>query len=967
MRVMIFLMDNTDSLVMTRPLLETLRAAGAQATLVHYWSTDLFPIEDLLAYRPNYLTLSDGGLGTIPRVSRAQYLELCGDDIDFHGCQYHNLAVRGFPPTREFLYEDSMYHQWFYGLAYRAESLLRTVDPDVVIVNHGSETISKLLYAKSRHLGYPTLLSESSFVPGKFLIDSVGMHFFPGQHRIERDWPGVRETPLDPSQRDALARYLETWRSQGTSKYAQAESRPEVEQLGRFLGSGRKTLFVVDQLAWDANILNGHRAYASFPAMVESVRERCPADWQIVYKLHPRNPDAEGVAVGPNGPRELIVRDISIHRLLRDCDAVLTYSSNVGMEALAYGRPVIVAGRPHYADRGLTLDLEVPEALPERLQQARSFRPEAQVRDRYLHHVLFDYLIDTGDTTRLLARFEEAGGGEPERCPFSSHYPPWFGAYRKAATSYNELASQNYSHDEILAAIGRIPPPPRAEVLVRSDAHEDWARLESGERQVAYDWCGVAENHRVRYGLARELVRPGQRILDISCGTGYGTFLLTSGTGATGVGVDCSEEAIEFARDFFHAPGAEYVHASAGSFPLGEREFDLIVSFETVEHLADDRRFLARLWRALRPGGQLLVSVPNLERYPMQAHQFHVRHYSPESLAALLARLPDVAWTRLLGQVEDRRITERADGKHLLGIVAKSAGVDAPILGPEVIDRALPCTTVEFEEARQSRWRFRPCRFQVPGGESTGRSVAIELASSQGCAVFGPYARLRPGSYAAGFLVGLSSTGERFEGRLVLDIVTHTGRIYEAIELSGRVLDELHDERRLIVAPFRHDRYEEAIEFRVRVEGGPMKATLTFEGVEVRDMSMAGCRPDESWPEAAGSDSRDPGDPFESGVVLLDLARQERERAEAARQVLEQERGEFDRQRIAWKATLDHYEKTLEQWRRERDHLAASHHHLERQLVETQEQLRPYRLIDRLGVVRSSYRWARGLKRRLVS
>src|SRR5690606_20529471 len=106
-----------------------------------YSSEEAIPIDDLIATGARLLPLSDGGFGTIPRLSRRQYEALCGDDLDFLGCQYHNLARLGFPATRDYLFRDSMFHQWFHGFAYRAEVLLKETRPDVVIIHSGSEPL----------------------------------------------------------------------------------------------------------------------------------------------------------------------------------------------------------------------------------------------------------------------------------------------------------------------------------------------------------------------------------------------------------------------------------------------------------------------------------------------------------------------------------------------------------------------------------------------------------------------------------------------------------------------------------------------------------------------------------------------------------------------------------------------------------------------------------------------------------
>jgi SAM-dependent methyltransferase len=86
-----------------------------------------------------------------------------------------------------------------------------------------------------------------------------------------------------------------------------------------------------------------------------------------------------------------------------------------------------------------------------------------------------------------------------------------------------------------------------------------------------------------------------------------------------------------------------------GSIDLVEpgRTFDLVVSFEVIEHLEDDRSALAAWVQLVRPGGTLLVSTPGYQaRFgPMDAAVGHFRRYEPADLAALLseAGLEDVS------------------------------------------------------------------------------------------------------------------------------------------------------------------------------------------------------------------------------------------------------------------------------------------------------------------------------------
>ena len=105
--------------------------------------------------------------------------------------------------------------------------------------------------------------------------------------------------------------------------------------------------------------------------------------------------------------------------------------------------------------------------------------------------------------------------------------------------------------------------------------------------------------HVARYRFAKDFVR-GKRVLDIACGEGYGASSLAKAGAASVVGVDIADDVCEHARRKY---GIDARTGDAQAIPLPDRSIDLIVSFETIEHVASPAAFLQECARVLAPDG----------------------------------------------------------------------------------------------------------------------------------------------------------------------------------------------------------------------------------------------------------------------------------------------------------------------------------------------------------------------------
>lgn len=167
----------------------------------------------------------------------------------------------------------------------------------------------------------------------------------------------------------------------------------------------------------------------------------------------------------------------------------------------------------------------------------------------------------------------------------------------------------------------------------------------TGERLVPDAQHGelVHAEHLARYVLAASLA-DGRRVLDVACGEGYGTAMLAAGGATSAVGVDLDGPTVERAAARYPC---EFQRADIAALPFPDDAFDLVVSFETIEHVPDAEAALTELARVLAPAGLLIISTPNTNEYLVD-NEFHAREFSHEEFKALLE--PRFASVRLLYQ-----------------------------------------------------------------------------------------------------------------------------------------------------------------------------------------------------------------------------------------------------------------------------------------------------------------------------
>lgn len=184
---------------------------------------------------------------------------------------------------------------------------------------------------------------------------------------------------------------------------------------------------------------------------------------------------------------------------------------------------------------------------------------------------------------------------------------------------------------------------PMKNLLKSRDLHMDMLR-ESSPR---------ADAHIIRYVLAADWIRPGDTVLDCACGLGYGTYTLSAcSRGSQFIGIDIDDNSINYARDLFgHDTHIRYESASASNLDfIPDNSVDIVISFETIEHLKDYHPFMNETARILKPDGRFIASVPNLwiNDVGEDPNPYHHHVFDYEKLHGLVSRyyIPEARYSQ---------------------------------------------------------------------------------------------------------------------------------------------------------------------------------------------------------------------------------------------------------------------------------------------------------------------------------
>jgi len=144
--------------------------------------------------------------------------------------------------------------------------------------------------------------------------------------------------------------------------------------------------------------------------------------------------------------------------------------------------------------------------------------------------------------------------------------------------------------------------------------------------------------HQSDYTRAQQLVS-SKTVLDLGCNCGYGTNLLSQSCSSI-TGVDVSPVAIETAKKKYQRSNLTFTVVDGITLPFEDHTFDVVTSFQVVEHLVDYNTYFNEIRRVLKPDGLVILTTPNaairVKSGAKPWNRFHIHEFRGDELTKLL-------------------------------------------------------------------------------------------------------------------------------------------------------------------------------------------------------------------------------------------------------------------------------------------------------------------------------------------
>lgn len=289
-------------------------------------------------------------------------------------------------------------------IARGVRAALDRLQPDVVVLLNGLFLFESIAWAVCRERGIDVVTYERGFIQETLIFrrNEVAAYF-----RLDHVWPRYAAQALTSAESSELDAYLDDRRHgrRAVERYWEdvAFTPPDEHAGGRLA-------VAFPNITWDSAVIGQDIAFESIQqwiaATIDLFAER-PQD-RLVVRLHPAEVKltgkqtrerlgdflAERYPVLPPNVKVILPEDnTSSYPLMEACDVGLVLTSTVGMELALAGKPVVVAGRTHYRDKGFTLDADSADhyrkLVETALEDPAGNAPDRELARRYAYLFFF--------------------------------------------------------------------------------------------------------------------------------------------------------------------------------------------------------------------------------------------------------------------------------------------------------------------------------------------------------------------------------------------------------------------------------------------------------------------------------------------------------------------------------------------------------------------------------------------------
>jgi len=171
--------------------------------------------------------------------------------------------------------------------------------------------------------------------------------------------------------------------------------------------------------------------------------------------------------------------------------------------------------------------------------------------------------------------------------------------------------------------------------------------------------------HLFAYKFAQDITPKDSFVLEVGCGEGYGTSLLSKNV-AKIIGLDIDNKTILHASKKYESRNCIFKLYDGKNIPYSNDTFDVVISFHVIEHIKEDLNYISEIYRVLKKNGLLIITTPNrtyrLKPGQKPFNRFHVREYNPQELEKTLknkfldVKLWGISGTENINKLEIERI-----------------------------------------------------------------------------------------------------------------------------------------------------------------------------------------------------------------------------------------------------------------------------------------------------------------------